>query len=109
MEIEPKDGAYWLGLAATGGGMWAWVRNLGRRVRAMEMRMTNENGEPLILTYVAHDIICKTKTEAVILEMRHVTESVKALTEVVEKQTEKLAEISQRVAVLDDRAERGGQ
>lgn len=106
MDIEPKDGAYFLSLAATAGAAWGWIRNLGKRVVKLERRAENEHGEPLLLTYAAHDMICGNATGLIVQEMRHVTEAVNNLTATVADQSEKMAEMSERVAVLDDRTER---
>lgn len=106
MDIEPKEAVEWLGMAAASGGMWAWVKNLGSRVRKVEKRIENEHGEPLIMTLAAHDIICPRNTGVLMAEMQHVTAAVKGLSEIVEKQNAKLAEVAEVVAILDDRAKR---
>lgn len=110
MDIEVKDGISLLGVAAVIGGHWAWVKSKlkgqGQRIYNMERRLTDEHGEPLMMTLMAHDIICPRNTGVLMAEMQHVAEAVRGLSAVVAEQNKKLTTVAETVAIIEDRAQR---
>lgn len=110
MDIEPKDGVYFLTTAAAIGAGWNWVKSrLGgheRRLRSLEQRVTNEHGEPMLMSYDAHDKICGRQQEVMGVHMNTLTAAVVRVEKVVSGLDEKVDQALKQQAVIMDRDSR---
>lgn len=114
MNIEAKslmDLAGWLvSLGVSVGGTVAWVKlklkSHDERLMVVEGKFVNENNEPALLSYRAHDHICNRKNELIVQEFRHVTAALNANSQAVKACGEQVANLTVAVAVLEEKVEK---
>ena len=114
MNIEAKalmEMAGWLvSLGVSVGGTIAWVKlklkSHDERLMAVEGKFFNENNEPALLSYRAHDHICSKQNELIVQEFRHVTTALNTNSQAVKTCGEQVANLTVAVAVLEEKVER---
>lgn len=118
MNIETKqliDLAGWLvSLGITVGGLVTWAKTklkdhdarfltVDARLEAVEGKFINENNEPALLSYRAHDHICRRQNEMIVQEFRHVTAALNNNSQAVKSCGEQVAQLAIAVAVLEEK------
>jgi hypothetical protein len=115
MDIEPRDGVWAMGLAASFGAAWSWFKSrlkiqakdtveLRTRLEKIENRMVTENGEPALMSFRAHNHICRQANELLLSELNHMREAVDSQCRHLEKMSGKLSSMEKAMAVLEEKS-----
>lgn len=75
-------------------------------VESVNKKITTPEGDPLLMSYKAHDHICMRANEILSAELRRVSEAIVANSEAVRKCGDQVSHLVVAVAVLEEKVER---
>lgn len=75
-------------------------------VESVNKKLTTPEGDPLLMSYKAHDHICMRANEIISAELRHVSEAIVAHSAAVRTCSEQVSQLAVAVAVLEEKVEK---
>lgn len=72
-------------------------------VESVNKKLTTPEGDPLLMSYKAHDHICMRANEIISVELRHVSDAIAAHSAAVRTCGEQVSELTIAVAVLEEK------
>ena len=107
MELGTKEAVVASGWLVSLGSIIAWVKisikGQEKRIKTIERRFTNDDGEPLIVTYPAHDIICAGKNALLVEKLQHVVDALEKNAKATKDIGVEVKTLTTTVAVLESK------